>query len=392
MKVIYIASMYHTNQVPIIRGWIKEGDSPLFICHTKGITENHADVAPLVLGFSSVFKVANWIHKRYLSVFDPYTSFPEAFEGKFGFPSFTKFKKILKDFSPDLVIIRDRSIYSILCYLACRICKKKAILYNQTPYWNTESRKNDLFHMLVYKLTPQIRMTPVLGNPKVGTVDGNSYYIPFVIDTKLSFAKREYFKNARVNILCVGKYEERKNQLMLLNIIKKLSEKYSVYLTLVGEVSTLHHKTYFDKVASFINENEMQNIVKCYKNCEPSEMDSFYSDADLFVLPSTKEFASFSQMEAMAFSIPAIVSNLNGTACYILPGETGELFLDNNEQSLMEKIEFFLMNQDKIPEMGKRGYEQIRDEYSFARYKQSIVSLATSMDDDKKNLIDNEEE
>ena len=379
MKIIYIASMFHTNQVPIMKGWITEGDIPLFICHTRGKTENHTYTKPLVLGFSPLFRMANWIHKRYLAIFNPYTSFPEAFEGKYGFPSFLKFIIILKKFSPDLVIIRDRSVYSIFCYLACKICNKKSILYNQTPYWNTENKKNDLFHRMVYKLTPQIRMTPVLGRPNEGKVDPDTYYIPFVIDTKVSYTEREYFKDNRINILCVGKYEERKNQLMLLELIQKLSNSHKIHLTLVGEVSTLHHETYYEEVMSFIEENKMKSIVTCYKNCNPSDMDLFYQEADLFILPSTKEFASFSQIEAMAFSIPVIVSDLNGTACYVTAGETGELFDDNNKQSLLEKMEMFLERAEVIPEMGKKAHEKIKNEYNFAGYKSAVRSVIESM-------------
>ena len=375
MKVMYIASMFHTNQVPIIKGWMEAGDTPIFVCHTKGVTENHTYIEPIVLGFSIIFKLLNLLHKKYMNIRDPYTSFPEAFEGKFGFPSAVRFYNLLKNKRPDIVIIRDRSIYSILCYLVCRAMKIKTILYNQTPYWNIEKPKKDLIHKLIYKMTPEYRITPVFGIENQGEVDKKSFYVPFVINPKEAPTEKVYFKEDRINILCVGKYEERKNQIMLLEILHEFLPKYKFHLTLVGESSTLHHKHYYNQVMEYIEKHGMSQIVSCYKNCKPSDMDQYYREADLFVLPSTKEFASFSQIEAMSFSVPSIVSDSNGTACYIKPGITGELFKDNDKNSLEETIEKLLSDRALIIDMGKMAYEGIKIEYGFKQYKESITKI-----------------
>ena len=371
--------MFHTNQVPIIKGWINEGDTPIFVCHTKGVTENHTYIEPVVLGFSIIFKFMNAIHKKYLSIKDPFTSFPEAFEGRFGFPSVTKFYRLLKKTTPDIVIIRDRSVYSIFCYLTCKVMHIKSILYNQTPYWNQESPKKDFFHKIIYKLTPKIRMTPVLGNKGHGSVSEDSFFVPFVVDARVSPEEKIYFKNNRINILCVGKYEERKNQMMLLEILSELMSKYSFHLTIVGESSTLHHKNYYDKVIRFIEEHDMTKMVTCYRNCDPTQMDIFYKESDLFVLPSTKEFASFSQIEAMSFSVASIVSETNGTACYVTPGYNGIHFKDNDKASLARTIETLLSDRELLVKMGKNSFDKIREEYSFDKYKTSILNILSEI-------------
>ena len=40
MRVLYVAPRFHTNQIPIIRGWVKNGDQVLFISQFSGAVED----------------------------------------------------------------------------------------------------------------------------------------------------------------------------------------------------------------------------------------------------------------------------------------------------------------------------------------------------------------
>ena len=375
MKIMYIASMFHTNQAPVMKGWADAGDQALFVCHTKGITENHTYCKPLVLGFAGIFNVINFIYKKYQKKFNPYTSFPEAFEGKYGFPSPSKFIKVMRKFQPELVILRDRSAYSVTCYLVCQVFKIPCVLYNQTPYYEANPLKKDILHRIAYKLSPEVRMTPVFGSQTNTYINGKSYYVPFVIETVTAPSERIYFNGDQINILSVGKFEERKNHILLLKVILKLSEFYPIKLTLVGEVSTEHHRNYLKKVNQYIKKYKLENIVSIVENVPPYNMATYYKSADLFILPSTKEYASFSQMEAMAHSVPAIVSETNGTACYIQEGYNGFLFHDNDLEDLLIKIEKVIKNKEILLEMGTNAYNRIKDCYSFETYKNNIEKL-----------------
>lgn len=39
MNIVYIAPMFHTNQMPIVKGWVEHGDQVCFICQYRGKTE-----------------------------------------------------------------------------------------------------------------------------------------------------------------------------------------------------------------------------------------------------------------------------------------------------------------------------------------------------------------
>ena len=375
MNIVYIAPMFHTNQVPITKGWREQGHNVDFICQHKGNTENHQYCTPYVMGYSLIFNFILQIHQFVKKKSLQKAFYPEAFRDRFGFPPVFRFIKMINAINPDIVILRERSVYSIVSYILCKMMKFRCILYNQTPLWDYEPPRNDIPHKIVKMLTPSLRITPVLGNPSTGYFDEKAIYIPFVIDPHMSSEKKVYFQNDRINILCVGKYEERKNQLMLLEICSKLISKYNLHITLVGEMSTPYHQQHYEKIQKFIEEHDMCDMVECYTNQKPDSMSVFYEKADMFVLPSTGEFASVSQLEAMSYSLPVIVSDTNGTSCYVESGQNGYVFRDNDVDDMMDKLSKILADRDIIVEMGRHSYQLVNQKYSFLNYKTAIEKI-----------------
>lgn len=378
MKITYVAPMFHTNQVSIVKGWLERGHQVSFVCQYEGITENHTYCTPYIMGYSGLFRVFRSIHTFLNKRKRQSASYPEAFQDKFGFPPVYRCFDYFKKQKPDLVILRERSMYSIFTYFICKACKIKCILYNQTPLWDSEPPRNDLAHKIVKALTPSIRMTPVFGNPATGYFDESAVYIPFVIDPHLSPEDKTFFNDGHIHILCVGKFEERKHHLMLLEILYQLLPEYPLRLTLVGEVSTLYHKQYYQRVQKYISTHHLEAFVTCHTNCRLDRMAEFYCAADLFVLPSTGEFASVSQLEAMSYSLPVIVSDTNGTSCYVENGVNGYLFRNKNQDDLKKKILEIITDRTRIPKMGACSYRFVKEKYTFSNYQERIEQLLHS--------------
>ena len=376
MNIVYIAPMFHTNQVPIVKGWVEHRDQVCFICQYRGKTENHDYCTPIVLGYSRLFLLINAVYKKICGRKKRLSAYPEAFQDKCGFPPIFKLAKILKKQKPDLVVLRERSVYCIFACMVCRIHRIKCILYNQTPLWDDKPPRNDLAHRIVKRLTPSTRMTPVLGDSATGYLDPDAVYVPFVIEPHLAPAQKKFYADGTIRLLCVGKFEERKHHLMLLEILTHLLPEYPISLTLVGEASTPHHESYLKKVREYINVHQLEAQVHIYTNCKPDQMADFYRNADLFVLPSTGEFASVSQLEAMSYSLPVIVSDTNGTACYVENGENGYLFRDKDIADLEAKITDMLRDLDRLKQMGARSYELVQAKYVFSNYMDKLKKLS----------------
>lgn len=371
MRFLYVAPRYHTNQVPVMKGLTERGHTVCFISHYQGKIEDYTYVTPVVAGYSKIFNAMNWI---YVNILQRHNSKARNMKLKYGFPSMKKMRKIVSDFKPDVMIIRERSVYSIFTCLACRGLKVPMILYNQSPLWE-EKVKNDLPHRIVKGLLPKVRITPVLGIEGEGRVkEEGAVFVPFVMEPRLSPEKKTWFLNGRINILCVAKYEKRKNIHMLLEVLAQLLEDFDLFLTVAGECADDFEKKYKKEQEKFISENGLKERVALLENLPHNQMEELYAQADLFVIPSTREPASISQLEAMAYSLPVICSDTNGTACYVENGRNGYLFKDNCKEALHDAVSKCISNSERLTEMGKNSYEDIKEKCKFDIYYQKIIS------------------
>lgn len=369
MRFMYIAPRYHTNQIPIVRGLIEHGHEVCFVSHYAGRIEDYSDITPVIAGYSKLYLA---FEKIYVNVKKKNDSKAYNIKLKYGFPPFGKVRRLVKQYRPDVIIIRERSVYSILAYLSLKTYRCSKILYNQSPYWEKEI-KNDLPHRLVRKLLPKVRMTPVMGEKKEGCVsEPGCVYVPFVMEPKLSPKEKEWFENNHFHLFCVGKYDRRKNIRMLLEVVKELKEEYSVRLIVAGECANEFQENYQQELKKYIEENELTKEVLLLSNLSRKQMEEQYKKSDLFVIPSTKEPASISQLEAMSFSLPVVCSDKNGTACYVKDGETGYLFRDNDRKDLLRVMRLILKDKERLIEMGKNGYHEIVSSCNFDLYYQGI--------------------
>lgn len=373
MKFLYVAPRYHTNQMDIMKGLVERGHEVCFISHYAALIEDYTYVTPVVLGYSPLYKLIDFLYVKVIHRKDPTAI---VFKIQHGFPPMGKLRRLIRGFAPDVVILRERSLYSMAAY---HICKKQGypcILYNQNPLWSAPPKK-DLPHRLVDRLSPGIRMTPVMGQKKPGTaIRQGDYFVPFVTQAQCAPEERGYFSEDTVHILCIGKYEIRKHHLMLLEVVRQLQEKYRIRLTLIGEATNHFQKEYCEQVREAVREHHMEDTVTVKTNVARRDMEREYLAADLYVIPSTLEMASVSQLEAMSYSLPVIVSDTNGTACYVEDGITGFWFQDCDEADLLQKVDQMLSDREQMLEMGAAGYRAVVEKYNFDRYFEAVTQMA----------------
>lgn len=376
MRFLYVAPRYHTNQMDIMKGLIEHGHEVCFISHYAAIIEDYSYVTPIVLGYSPLYRLIDWLYVKVIHRKDPTAI---VFKIRHGFPPMRKLRRIIRDFKPDVVILRERSVYSMAAYYICKKYGYPCILYNQNPLWS-EPVKTDLLHRMVDRLSPKMRITPVMGVKKPGTtIKENDYFVPFVTEPQRAPQDRTYFADDTIHILCIGKYEIRKHHLMLLDVVRQLQDKYRLHLTLVGEATNRFQKDYCEQVRSYVKEHHMEDIVTVKTNVPRGRMAQEYLAADVYIIPSTLEMASVSQLEAMSYSLPVICSDTNGTACYVEDGVTGYQFRDCDQEDLLEKLDEMLSDKDRMKEMGAAGYLAVVEKYNFDKYFESIMQIASRL-------------
>ena len=382
MKVLYMSHRYHTNQTTIMKGWVENGHEVRFLSQYAGKVEDYTYVKPIVVGYSKLFMAFDYIYVHFLKRKDP---FAIDMKLKCGIPPIGKLAKYIKEFEPDVAVIRERSIYTICMNAICRHYHIPTILYNLSPVWD-KPKTMDMAHKIVWKLTPKYRITPtnLVGIDFTGLVkDKYGYWAPFLMEPQMSPEEKTYFADGRINVFCIGKYQERKNLQMMIEVVEKLLPKYDLHLTIAGEVSNHFHEEYYERVTGYVREHKLEDKVTFYRNLNRTEISEHYSKADVYVVPSTGEPASITVIEAMAFSVPAISGTDNGTASYIDYGKTGYVFEDNDKKDLEDKLEKIICDRENLMKMGAAGYDHVREHFQFRNYYGRIEEILKKMDEER---------
>ena len=203
-------------------------------------------------------------------------------------------------------------------------------------------------------------------------------YVPFVIQPQTAPEDRRWFAGERVNLLHVGKFQPRKNHRLFLEVVSRLSERYPIRATVVGDCSNDGYRREFESVMRHRSRLGLDDTVDIRTNMPFSEVQALYANHDVFVLASRDEPAAVSPLEAMSHSLPVVCSDSNGTKCYVRPGENGFVFRTDDADDLEARLERIVKDRKRLVEMGRRSYELVISEHAPSRYAKALVEIATS--------------
>ena len=96
---------------------------------------------------------------------------------------------------------------------------------------------------------------------------------------------------------------------------------------------------------------------------------------DVFALSSRSEAFPLSVLEAMATGLPVVATEVGCLPEVVRPGETGMLAAPGRPEALAEAIGGLLADPALAREMGRRGREVVREEYTLARSAERLEAL-----------------
>ena len=71
MRFLYVAPRYHTNQMDIMKGLTKNGHEVCFISHYAAVIEDYSCVTPIVLGYSRLYRLIDFLYVKVIHRKDP---------------------------------------------------------------------------------------------------------------------------------------------------------------------------------------------------------------------------------------------------------------------------------------------------------------------------------
>jgi len=104
-----------------------------------------------------------------------------------------------------------------------------------------------------------------------------------------------------------------------------------------------------------------------------SDVKQAIADSSVYVLPSYHEGMPVTVMEAMAMGRPIITTDAPGCRETIIQGVNGFLVPVRNVSSLMEAIEYFILNPDTIERMGKESRRIAAERYNVHEVNSVIL-------------------
>lgn len=201
-----------------------------------------------------------------------------------------------------------------------------------------------------------------------GVSDEKIKIVPYGVDcNQFSFIKKQNHVRP-LTLLFVGQVNYRKGMHHLLNVMKSYA-KEDVILNIAGG---------FDPESKLYLEYHNQDNVKFLGFVTRDVLSKIYQQSDVFVLPSLGEGFAMVTLEALSCGLPIIVSNMSGANDAIDDGKDGFEIVAGSEDDLKDKIDWFLNNIDKLPEMSQFAREKA-EHYTWEHYYRGIQETITSM-------------
>jgi len=124
---------------------------------------------------------------------------------------------------------------------------------------------------------------------------------------------------------------------------------------------------YLGEVKSLVQELDISNSVLFTGPLYGKDKMSAYVDSDVYVLPSRYETFPMTVLEAYACGKPVIASKVGGLMDLVIEGVTGLLFEPSDATGLAESIFLLLDNQEKTEDMGLKGRQFVKENFSIEK-------------------------
>ncbi len=195
-----------------------------------------------------------------------------------------------------------------------------------------------------------------------------------IFNPKVSGIKK--FDDGKINILFLGRIEERKGLIYLLRAYKILERRLgtdwvlsNLRLIVVGEGPLK------DECQEWIEKNKLKNVV-FEEGVTEKEAPSYYRTADIFCSPAIYgESFGIVLIEAMASGVPVVASANEGYKG-VLEKTKGGKFLarPKDYKTLSKKLEILIKNPRLRKEMGEWGIKEAQ-KYSWPKIADQVLAF-----------------
>ncbi|MCP1673964.1 glycosyltransferase involved in cell wall biosynthesis [Natronocella acetinitrilica] len=292
---------------------------------------------------------------------------------------------IAREIRPDLVIIRSKEDSYRRIVKAAKGLGAKAIYYDQRAYLRKKGFKP--FHRELRKAFrrfrqghPRVGITTTLGKGEVPRLWRHWIHVPMPVPDDIE--RRPYFKDGLPTVLMVGRLaNEKKRHLWVLQALEESGHPYRLLVAGAGDDSHTtrpgkRSQDYYQKVKETLAAAGHRGSVELQEDLPHEQMAELYLQADIFVLPSTKELLGISVVEAMARGCAVIASNGVGACGYISHGKDGLIFPRASYEAFRDTLHTLLSDKDYTRALGQNAAKTIKNRHGHGDFVNQIRQIA----------------
>lgn len=196
------------------------------------------------------------------------------------------------------------------------------------------------------------------------TEEARSYFSKKIQDKSVVIANPVDDKFFNVNycgenskeFINVGRLNEQKNQIFLIESFKEIIKKYPDYKLLIYGDGDMK-----EELSSYIIKNKLNDNVKLCGNVD--NIENVLKDKKGFILSSRYEGMPNALMEAMSVGLPCISTNCpcGGPRELIKNNKNGLLIENENKEQLISSIIYIIENREKCISMSKTAKKEMNN-------------------------------
>jgi N-acetylglucosaminyldiphosphoundecaprenol N-acetyl-beta-D-mannosaminyltransferase len=211
------------------------------------------------------------------------------------------------------------------------------------------------------------------------TIVDSSLIYDFSFDKKIE----EQDLSQRVRILFLARMEKEKGIFELIEAFEHLHKEFKhIELTIAGNGDA------FEEV-----EKRISNIknIKLVGHIEGDEKANIFKESDIYCLPSYSEGLPVSVLEAMAFGLPVVTTNVGGLKDFFQEEKMGYTAIPKDTEDLIKKIKLLLLNYSKITKIGEFNFNYAKRYLTSNMVSKRLYKHIVNNKENKKMKIMNYE-
>jgi len=225
------------------------------------------------------------------------------------------------------------------------------------------------------KLVGKIAVSKPARDFAIKYIPGYYNIIPNGIDIEhfsVDVSPIDKFRDGKLNILFVGRLEQRKGLPYLLKAYKQVKQEIPNCRLIVVGPGTRYRKIY----ERLVKHRGLQDVVFVgYASYD--ELPGYYKTADIYCSPATgRESFGIVLLEAMAVGTPVVASNIEGYANVVTHGVDGLLVPPKDSRQLAQTLISLMSDESLRQQMGAKGILKAK-EYNWEHIARRVLNYYT---------------